>query len=208
MTDFQVEPNHFYSQEYDNKIRFISYWHQIDEVLSLHPEEILEIGVGNKFFTKYLKDRGLRVTTLDLDSRLDPDVLANVLEIPFLDDCFEVITCFELLEHLPYTSFLLALKELNRVAKSNVILSLPDVTTVYRVYIELPRIRPIKIMIRHPIPRPSVHRYDGQHHWEIGKRNFPLKKIENEIISSGFKIIKTYRIFEYPYHRFFLLSCL
>jgi len=208
MTDFQVEPNHFYSREYDNKIRFISYWHQIDEVLSLHPEEILEIGVGNKFFTKYLKDRGLRVTTLDLDSRLDPDVLANVLAIPFLDDSFEMVTCFELLEHLPYTSFLLVLKELNRVAKSNVILSLPDVTTVYRVYIELPRIRPIKIMIRHPIPRPSIHCYDGQHYWEIGKKNFPLKKIENEIILSGFKIIKTYRIFEYPYHRFFLLSCL
>jgi ubiquinone/menaquinone biosynthesis C-methylase UbiE len=133
-------------------------------------------------------------------------VLANAVAIPFVDESFEMVTCFEMLEHLPYTSFLRVLKEINRVAKSNVILSLPDITTVYRVYLELPRIRPIKIMINHPFPRPPFHKYDGQHYWEIGKRNYPLTRIMHDIKQAGFNIQKSYRIFEFPYHRFFILT--
>lgn len=206
MTELQLQSTHFYDREYDNKARFISYWHQINEVLSLCPAELLEIGVGNKFLTKYLKDRGLQVTTLDINDRLYPDVLANAAAIPFVNDCFEMVTCFEMLEHLPYNSFLEVLKEINRVAKSKVILSLPDITTIYRVYIELPRIRPIKIMIKHPFPRPLYHKYDGHHYWEIGKRDYPLNRIMHDIKQAGFNIQKSYRIFEFPYHRFFLLT--
>jgi len=35
---------------------------------------------------------------------------------------------------------------------------------------------------------------------------YPLSRIIKEIQKSGFKIEKTYRIFENPYHRFFVLS--
>ena len=206
MTDSQVQLTNFHSREYDNKARFISYWHQIDEVLSLQPGKLLEIGIGNKFVTTYIRDRGVQVTTLDIDSRLYPDVLANASAIPFLDDSFDLVTCFEVLEHLPYTSFLHVLKEINRVVKSNVLLSLPDVTTVYRVYIELPRIRPIKTMINHPIPRPAADCLCGEHYWEIGMRHYPLTRIMHDIKQAGFNLLKSYRIFEFPYHRFFILT--
>jgi len=36
--------------------------------------------------------------------------------------------------------------------------------------------------------------------------DYPLSKVIKEIQKSGFKIEKTYRIFENPYHRFFVLS--
>ena len=39
--------NDFY--EYDQKPRWISYWHQIDEVLRLAPQTVLEIGIGNQW---------------------------------------------------------------------------------------------------------------------------------------------------------------
>jgi len=207
-TDIQVEPLQYFSRSYDVKERFISYWHQINEVILTNPSEVLEIGVGNGLVSAYLRERGYKLTTLDVDARLKPDVAGNILSIPFAAKSFDVVACYEILEHLPYDYFTKGLKEVNRVAKSRIILSLPDVTTVYRFYIELPRMKPIKKMLQHPIPRPSVHHYGGEHYWEIGKKNYSLKRIEHDIKQAGFKILKSYRVFEFPYHRFFLISCL
>jgi len=92
------------------------------------------------------------------------------------------------------------------VSQKHVILSLPDVTPVYRLNIELPRMRPIKRLIEHPFPRPTQHEFDGQHYWEIGKRLYPLKKIKLDIKRKGFKIMKTYRVFEFYYNRIFILE--
>jgi len=45
-----------------------------------------------------------------------------------------------------------------------------------------------------------------QHHWEIGKAGYPLRKMMIEMQNAGFEINKTYRVFEMPYHRFFVLA--
>lgn len=202
----QVNSNHYFNESYDSKKRFISYWHQINEIISLNPREGLEIGIGNGFVRNYLKEKGVKIKTLDIDKKLNPDAAGSVLEIPFIDESFEVVACYEVLEHLPYNEFPKALKEIHRVSRKHAVLSLPDVTTVYRINIELPRIRPIKRLINHPFHRPARHVFDGEHYWEIGKASYPLKRVELDIIRSGLKIIKTYRIFEFYYHRFFVLE--
>lgn len=203
----QVPPSHYFSSSYDIKGRFVCYWHQINEVIASDPSEVLEIGVGNGFVSKYLRERGYKLTTLDYDSELKPDVVSNILSLPFVSKSFDLVICYEILEHLPYSFFTKALKEVRRITKSRAILSLPDVTTVYRFFIELPRLRPIKKMIPHPFPRPPFHHQGGQHHWEIGKKKYPLKRIKCDIKQVGFEINSSYRIFEFPYHRFFLISC-
>ena len=71
--NLQVEGLPYFRKEYDNKSRFISYWHQINEIIKLNPKRVLEIGVRNKFVSKYLKERGVNVTTLDIDKRLNPE---------------------------------------------------------------------------------------------------------------------------------------
>lgn len=202
----QVTPDHYLEPSYDTKKRFISYWHQIDEIISLKPREVLEIGIGNGFVRKYLEEKNIKIKTLDIDKRLNPDVAGSVLEIPFIDESFEVVTCCEVLEHLPYSEFTKALKEINRISQKHVILSIPDVTTVYRINIEMPKIKPIRRLISHPFSRATNHKFDGYHYWEIGKMGYPLKKVKNDIISLGFNIIKTYRVFESYYHRFFILK--
>jgi ubiquinone/menaquinone biosynthesis C-methylase UbiE len=202
-----MKPQEIYKRHsYDTKERFCSYWHQIAEVLSLNATQVLEIGVGNAFASNYLKDKGLDVTTLDIEHTLNPLVVASVLAIPFPKDSFEVVTCYEVLEHLPYKDFNPALKELARVSQRYVIISLPDVTTTYRINIELPRIKPIKKLVSHPFPRPANHTFDGYHYWEIGKKQYPFAKIQKDIKLSSLKILKSYRVFEFYYHRFFLLE--
>jgi ubiquinone/menaquinone biosynthesis C-methylase UbiE len=194
------------SFSYDTKERFCSYWHQIAEVIQLNPQNILEVGIGNTFVTNYLKDKKLEITTLDIEYTLNPLVVGTVLAIPFSEASFDVVICYEVLEHLPYSDFKRALKELARVSQRYVIISLPDVTTVYRINIELPRIKPIKKLVPHPFPRATVHTYDGYHYWEIGKEDYPLKKIKQDIEYSSLRILKSYRVFEFYYHRFFLLE--
>ena len=196
----------YFDIDYDSKKRFCSYWHQINEIISLKPKKVLEIGIGNGFVTRYLRDKELNVTTLDIAHELRPDVAGAVLAIPFKNCSFDVVVCCEVLEHLPYSEFSKALKEIHRVSRKHVVLSLPDVTTVYRINIELPRIGPIKKLISHPFYRSTRHKFDGEHYWEIGKTGYSLKRIELNIRQSGLSIIKTYRVFEFCYHRFFLLE--
>ncbi|MHA1380617.1 MAG: hypothetical protein ACTSRG_19795 [Candidatus Helarchaeota archaeon] len=49
------------------------------------------------------------------------------------------------------------------------------------------------------------HKFNGEHYWEIGKAGYPLSKIIKDIQKTGFEVEKTYRVFENPYHRFFIL---
>ena len=191
---------------YDTKERFCSYWHQIDEVLKLNPGKVLEIGIGSRFMTGYLQEKGINIKTLDILYDLRPDVVGSVISLPYMNASFDVVTCYQVLEHLPYENFTAVIAELSRVSRCHVILSLPDSTTVYRVNIELPRIKPLKKLIRHPFPRTTPLPHDSSHHWEIGKNQYPLKRILGDIERSNFRIIKTYRVFEFHYHRFFILS--
>ena len=201
----QVESNHYFNKSYDTKERFISYWHQINEIIKLNPKTVLEIGVGNGFVSKYLKERKVNVLTLDIDKRLSPDVVGSVLNMPFSDELFDVMACYQVLEHLPFENFSEALSEIFRVSKSYAILSLPDASRVYRVYLQIPKIGIFKRLIPLPRLKNPIHKFDGEHYWEIGKAGYPLSKIIKEIQTAGFRVEKTYRIFENPYHRFSIL---
>ena len=200
------KPDHYFNKNYDSKGRFCSYWHQINEIILLKPKEVLEVGIGNGFVSKYLKERGVNVTTLDIDKRLNPDAVGSVLQIPFNDESFELVVCCETLEHLPYKHFSKALCEICRVSKSYVILSLPDLSRVCRFGIYLPKIVKLNILIPLPRLKPLVRGFKGGHYWNIGTAGYPLQQIKKKIRKAGFKLERCYRVFEIPWHRFFLLK--
>lgn len=72
---------------------------------------MLEIGIGNGLVCKYLKERDVNITTLDIKENVKPDVVGNVLDMPLDDNSFDVVACYEVLEHLPYEKFHAALSE-------------------------------------------------------------------------------------------------
>lgn len=45
----QVEYSHYEFAGYVNKQRWISIWHQLDEVIKLNPKNVLEIGPAQGF---------------------------------------------------------------------------------------------------------------------------------------------------------------
>lgn len=202
----QVEPDHYFDISYDSKERIISYWHQAKEIIDLKPDHVLEIGIGNGFVSQYLKNRKINIMTLDIDKRLKPDFSGSILDIPFSDESFDIVASYEVLEHLPYDDVKKALSEIYRVSKKHAILSLPDCTLYYKICICIPKIGMVNKLIPLPRLKAPQHVFDGEHHWEIGKAGYPLNKILNEIQKTGFNIESTYRLFENPYHRYFILK--
>lgn len=190
-------------KKYDSKARWISYWHQIDEVLKLNPKNVLEIGVGNKTVASYLENSGLDVVTLDINEQLKPDVVGSVLKMPFENNSFDVILCAEVLEHLPFDEFEKGLSELKRVTRKYVVLSLPHFGHSITFSFKIPFLKEKKIAIRMPFP--IKHYFNGEHYWEIGKKGYPLSKIES-IIQKYFQIRKDFIPFENQYHHFFILE--
>jgi ubiquinone/menaquinone biosynthesis C-methylase UbiE len=191
---------------YDSKRRFCGYWHQINEIISIKPKTILEIGIGSGFVASYLKNKGYNIFSIDILQDLNPDTVGSVLDLPFRDETFNSVSCCEVLEHLPYSEFNSALSELHRVSQRYVILSLPDNTSIYKFDIQLSRIMLVKKSFSNPFHKSQKHYFDGHHYWEIGKTNFSLEKIINEIRQAKFKIINSYRVFERPFQRFFILE--
>lgn len=202
----QADPNHYFKPSYDTKGRFISYWHQINEVIKLKPNSILEVGIGNGFVANYLKQRGYNIVTLDINPKLNPMVVGSILNLPFCNEAFEVVTCFQVLEHLPYKLFSKAVSEIHRVSRNHAILSLPDITRAYRFLIQIPKIGEFKKLISLTRFNPQKLKIGREHCWEIGMTEFPLRRILKDIKEIGFKVIETYRVFENPYHRFFILK--
>lgn len=196
----------YFRDSYDSKARFCSYWHQIHQILALRPRNVLEVGIGNGFVSDYLRKRGHSVTTIDIDEELNPDYVGSVLCLPFEDESFDVVACFEVLEHIPYELFLPALREIHRVCRTNAVLSVPDSSRAYPLWLRFGPIRDIRWLIRVPRLRRRRHRFENQHYWEIGKCGYGLKRVCVEMANARFEVRSTYRIFELPWHRFFVLE--
>lgn len=191
---------------YVSKYRYNSYWHQLDETLKSQPKTVLEIGVGSSVTSSYLKHLGIDVITLDLESELKPTICASVTDLPIESNSIDTVVCCQVLEHLPFELFEKCLSELHRVCKNTLVLSLPDKTPGISIILRMPNFLfknfgfSIPWAIREPIKEIK------EHHWEIGRRGYPVKRIKENIEHLPFKIESTYRVPEYPYHHFFILA--
>lgn len=199
----QVDPSHYSHREYLTPARMASYSYQLKEILSLSFDNALELGVGSGFFAYGLRQAGFAVTTLDFDLMLKPNVVASVTDLPFCDNSYDVVGCFEVLEHIPWRFFSSALGEIHRVCRSHAIISLPDAWPIMRVHIP-PLFRRCKFKI--PFWWSEKHEFDGEHYWEINKKGYPLNKVMDCLTEVGFHVEHTYRPWEVCGHRFFQLK--
>jgi ubiquinone/menaquinone biosynthesis C-methylase UbiE len=200
----QVKKNYYDFKKYSSLDRWVSYYYQLKEIIGLEPKSMLEIGIGEKVLGDYIKNNlDISYKSLDLAADLDPDIIGSVLKIPSDDNTFDLVAAFEVLEHLPFSDFEKALLEISRVAKNQVIISLPHFGPPVKFSFKLPLIKEIKIAAKLPLPLKQV--FNGQHYWEIGKKYYSLKKIKN-IISKYFLLKKHYVPFENQYHHFFILE--
>ena len=201
----QVDKSHYGFERYMRKARWASIWHQVHEVARLKPSRVLEVGPGPGVFKAVMGAFDFRVETLDLDPELHPDYVASVFEMPFDDGAFDVVCAFQMLEHLPFEQSLQAFREMARVTHRSVIISLPDAATRWPVSVHVPTVGRVEFSVPWPRLRAPVHQFNGEHHWEINTRGYPLDKV-TELLSEAADaaLERTFRVPDNPYHRFFV----
>jgi len=192
--------NSYLSQE-----RWVSYYWQTHLVKNLiSTGKILEVGVGNKIVSHALS-QNYEIKTADINASLTPDFVASVDSLSFAADAeYDLVLCAEVLEHLPWNKFGDSLSELRRVTKKYAVVSLPYWGYTFGWRLKLPFLG--KKTVKFKISGIKRHRFNGQHYWEIGKREFPLSLIRKKIRAAGFDIERAFWDLDDPYHYYFVLE--
>lgn len=199
----QVGVSHYSFSSYMSKWRWASIWHQIMEVSAVEPDVVLEIGPGGGVLKSLLESMGVKVRTADIDPKVDPDYLMFGPAIPVAKSSYDVVCAFQVLEHLRYEDAIKLFSDMVRVSKRYVVVSLPDAEKRYRLIMDVPLIGELSLSWKRPFLRRRVHKFDGEHYWEVNTRGYSLRRVLLDL--EGFAcLVKTYRLPENPYHRFFV----
>ena len=200
-----------YDSRYLSPERCHSLGVQLSEVMRASPHSVLEVGVGTGIAAEALRRVGIRVTTLDVQPALQPDVLGDVRAIPRGDESFDVSSCCQVLEHLPFDQFLPAVRELRRVTRHRLVLSVPDLTRTLEIFAAFSqRLRwerqwSTTIGTRTPSAAWRAERLKSMgHYWEIGLDGIRSSHIVDLLRQAGFTCVRTRRVRENTWHRFFI----
>lgn len=203
-------PKKHYFDKYDTVPQFISYFYQIDLVQELKPNSVLEVGIGNKTVSEYLKRSGIKVDTCDFNKELEPDYVGDIRDLPLKNNSYEVVLACEVLEHIPWSDVDKALSELHRVSKKYVVISIPYSSVVVELVFKTPLLyrffkKPfLDLFFRIPLFFIG-YKYSGVHYWEMGRKGYSKRKIKSAL-KKYFRIIKEATPVLNHYHYFFILE--
>ncbi|HEY8108891.1 MAG TPA: class I SAM-dependent methyltransferase [Patescibacteria group bacterium] len=210
--EVQVDSKEHYGAAYDTLQRFSSYFYQIDFVRQANPKTVLEIGIGNRLVADYLKRAGYKVTTCDFDKRLKPDVVADIRNLSAIKSgSHDVVVACEILEHIPFADVPNALKELARIAKKRVVISIPysslTVEVIGAVSLTYGPGKTLRLPLRIPqFLAGDVHERNHEHYWELGRRGYSVRKFRKLLRKDFKRVEKEFHPHLNPYHRFFILE--
>lgn len=200
----QVDAAHYTSDAYIFPGRWASYYYQLKEVLSLKPQSVMEIGVGDKVFGSYLKNNTtITYTSADVAEDVHPDIVASVDNLPKDKGSYDVVCAFEVLEHIPFEKVPQALEGMAHSSKRYVVISVPHFGPALMFLLKIPLMPLLRCAYKVPWMRP--HTFNGQHYWELGKKGYSPKRMRT-LLQKYFIIKKEFVPFENQYHHFYVLE--
>ena len=201
----QVDKSHYEGSAYRSGERWNSYWHQLELVAATKARTVLEVGVGSGVVARELKSRGVQVTTVDIASDLQPDVVGSVTVLPFEPNSFDCVLAAEILEHIEFKDVSQALSEIALVTRKSVVISIPHPGWVFSISYKLPLFPLVRLMSQIPFFW-KTHTFNGEHYWELGKKGYPIKRFTDAGAAAGLKLVRAEKHTDDPGHRFFLFE--
>lgn len=200
----QVSKSH-YGHSYRSRDRWLSYFYQLALVRTLAPASVLEVGPGEGVVTENLRRDGVRVVTCDIAEDLHPDVVGSITALPCKDGEFELALAAEVLEHIQWRDVPQALRELRRVSKARVVISLPHPGWVFSLSLKLPLLPYLNLFLQIPFFW-QEHTFNGEHYWELGKKGYPVRRFVVAARAAGLELVKTEKHIDDPVHRLFVFK--
>ena len=168
-----------FNSEYNDKRRWISYYHQTRLIMEKKPKSVLEIGVGEHTLEDILKRKGIKYEGMDLERKTT--YKGNIVNwVPKKD--YDIICCFQTLEHIELKQAKEVIKRLRKYCKW-LIISIPQNT--FHLEINGKGIA---------IPKKTNKCQSNQHKWEMGYIGIEWN------LGTGFFDI------ENPYHLFYTIK--
>ena len=198
----QVSSMIYTSSKYLTISRFIAYLEQIKAIMAKGAHlDIAEIGKGNGFVSAILREQGYNVVTIDFDDSLKPDILSSIFDLSEnVKQKFDIVGCFEVLEHIRFEEFEKALVNIKSITKPNgtVLISVPYVGYTFRLQLYLSKYgeRQLPLVFRLPMFW-KEHKFNGQHYWEAGKKGYSIRRIE-KLLNKHYSVISKWK---HPYNK-------
>lgn len=132
----------------------------------------------------------MKTVYFDFDASLEPDIVGDICKkVDLPDEKFETVVCCQVLEHIPFEGFELALKNISCICSNTFILSLPVRSLRFSLSYKLPKVKRNVINVIIPRFYEKNVPWHGQHFWEVGTRKKGIRDI-NAILDKYFVIEK------------------
>lgn len=202
-----TERGHYYSERHFKLDQLFANALQVYHVHSMQPRDMLEIGVGNRFLSTFMRLSGLDVTTADINSNLQPDICAPLRDLRSATDRrFDLVVCCEVLEHIPLAELDANLDHLRSLG-DRLFLTLPTIHTTAGIggLVRLPGMGPTSIDLNFSLPR--RHKLMGTpHFWEVGFDRTSTRRAIVGKLKKRYANVKSGRFPLKPNHVYFKCS--
>lgn len=109
---------------------------RIEEIMAAIPadvEDILDAGCGNGFLLNAISNKshyrrlaGVDMSETALKFVKTEKIKGSISSLPFGDKSFDLVVCAEVMEHLPFSVFNDALRQLQRVSRKYILVTVPN----------------------------------------------------------------------------------
>lgn len=165
------------------------YWYQqklMEGLIIPGQDRILELGMGSGFAANYCRSKCLDITTLDIDEKKKPDIVANIVTYDF-ERRYDHVMAFEILEHIPYEQFERTIRKIPHFINNYAFISLPrNERVVFNLDLKLPKFKRVSYQWRILKKKITVK----AHHWELDYGEFTTRRIEALFADSGLRIAR------------------
>lgn len=120
------------------------------DLIPVAVSSLLDVGCGNGVFLNWLQSQDVKIELTGTDRSeaalayvKTKKVQSDIVKLPFDDANFDCVSCLEVIEHLPVNVYEKALKELVRVSRKYILVSVPFEENLEHAHTKCPNCKSI-----------------------------------------------------------------